>query len=88
MHSKSDLVKEDLLLPVEDNVRIINKYLSTRTTIDNSEIYYIEAIKNKKFHIYKVNKVEEAMEILTDEKFNIIKELSIKKLRKYSEYKK
>ena len=27
------------------------------------------------------------MEILTDEKFNIIKELSIKKLRKYSEYK-
>ena len=47
MHSKSDLVKEDLLLPVEDNVRIINKYLSTRTTIDNSEIYYIEAIKNK-----------------------------------------
>ena len=47
-----------------------------------------EAIKNKKFHIYKVNKVEEAMEILTDEKFNIIKELSIKKLRKYSEYKK
>ena len=47
VHSKSDLVKEDLLLPVEDNVRIINKYLSTRTTIDNSEIYYIEAIKNK-----------------------------------------
>ena len=47
-----------------------------------------EAIKNKKFHIYKVNKVEEAMEILTDEKFSIIKELSIKKLRKYSEYKK
>lgn len=46
-----------------------------------------EAIKNKKFHIYKVNRVEEAMEILTGEKFNIIKELSIKKLRKYSEYK-
>lgn len=46
-----------------------------------------EAIKNKKFHIYKVNRIEEAMEILTDEKFNIIKELSIEKLRKYSQYK-
>ena len=46
-----------------------------------------EAIKNKKFHIYKVNRIEEAMEILTDEKFKLIKELSIEKLRKYSEYK-
>ena len=27
------------------------------------------------------------MEILTDEKFKLIKELSIEKLRKYSEYK-
>ena len=36
-----------LTLSSTGNSRIINKYLSTRTTIDNSEIYYIEAIKNK-----------------------------------------
>lgn len=47
-----------------------------------------DAIKNKKFYIYKVNKVEEAMEILTDEKFDTIKKLSIDKLKKYSQHKK
>lgn len=47
-----------------------------------------EAIKNKKFHIYKVNRVEEAMEILTDREFNTIKKLSIDKLKKYSQLKK
>lgn len=47
IHSKSDVVKEDVLLPVEDNIEIINKYLSTNKTIDSFEMYYIEAIKNK-----------------------------------------
>lgn len=47
IHSKSDVVKEDVLLPVEDNIEIINKYLSTKKTIDSFEMYYIEAIKNK-----------------------------------------
>ncbi|MGM9534581.1 MAG: S16 family serine protease, partial [Intestinibacter sp.] len=46
-----------------------------------------DAIKTKKFHIYKVNKVEEAMEILTDEKFDTIKKLSMDKLAKYSQCK-
>lgn len=46
-----------------------------------------EAIRNKKFYIYKVNKVEEAMEILTDEKFDTIKKLSMEKLTKYSKFK-
>lgn len=46
-----------------------------------------EAIRDKVFHIYKVNRVEEAMEILTDEKFETIKKLAMKKLKKYSEYK-
>lgn len=46
VHSKSDIVKEDILLSVEDNSKIINKYLKIEKTIDNSEMYYIEAIKN------------------------------------------
>ncbi|WP_195988403.1 class I SAM-dependent methyltransferase [Clostridium sp. D53t1_180928_C8] len=45
VHSKSDVVKEDVLLPVEDNTKIINKYLRTDKTVENSEMYYIEAIK-------------------------------------------
>lgn len=46
VYSKSDIVKEDILLSVEDNSKIINKYLKIEKTIDNSEMYYIEAIKN------------------------------------------
>ena len=47
IHSKSDVVKEDVLLPVEDNVKIINKYLKANKTVDNFEMYYIEAINFK-----------------------------------------
>lgn len=47
VHSKIDVVKEDVLLPVEDNVKIINKYLKANKTVDNSEMYYIEAINFK-----------------------------------------
>lgn len=45
VHSKSDVVKEDVLLPIEDNIKIINKYLITGKTVDNYEMYYIEAMK-------------------------------------------
>lgn len=45
IHSKKDEVKEDVLLPVEDNVEIIEKYLKIGKTVDNSEIYYIECQK-------------------------------------------
>ena len=47
VHSKSDVVKDDVLLPIEDNVKIINKYLKANKTVDNSEMYYIEAINFK-----------------------------------------
>ena len=33
----------------------------------------VEAIKNKKFHIYAVNHIEEAMEILTGKPFGTVK---------------
>lgn len=42
------------------------------------------AIEEEKFHIYRVKRIEEAMEILTGEKFEKIKNLSIEKLKKYS----
>ena len=45
VHSTSDAVKEDVLLPVDENCKIINKYLESNKTVDNEEIYYIEAIK-------------------------------------------
>lgn len=45
VHSTSEEVKEDVLLSVEDNAKIIDKYLEVKNTIDNSEMYYIDAIK-------------------------------------------
>lgn len=43
------------------------------------------AIKDGKFKIYPVERVEEAIEILTGEKFEKVKELVIEKLRKFNE---
>lgn len=51
VHSKSDEVKEDILLSIEDNCKIINKYLKIQKTVDNFGIYYIEAIKNRGYII-------------------------------------
>lgn len=45
VHSKSDVVKDDILLSTDENVKIINRYLVAEKTIDNDEMYYIEAIK-------------------------------------------
>lgn len=45
VHSKSEVVKEDVLLSTDENVKIINRYLVAEKTIDNEEMYYIEAIK-------------------------------------------
>lgn len=45
IHSRSEAVKDDILLSADENVKIINKYLVTEKTIDNKEMYYIEAIK-------------------------------------------
>lgn len=45
IHSKKDEVKEDVLLPVEDNVEIIKKYLKIGKIVDNSQMYYIECKK-------------------------------------------
>ncbi|MEG0843212.1 MAG: ATP-binding protein [Romboutsia sp.] len=46
------------------------------------------AIKEGKFKIYPVERVEEAIEILTGVKFEEIKKLAVEKLRKYSEIEK
>ncbi|WP_195999998.1 hypothetical protein [Clostridium sp. 1001271B_151109_B4] len=45
VHSTSEVVKDDILLSTDENVKIINRYLITEKTIDNEEMYYIEAIK-------------------------------------------
>ena len=42
------------------------------------------AINEDKFHIYEVERVEEAIEILTDKKFEEVKSLVIERLREYS----
>ena len=42
------------------------------------------AINEDKFHIYEVERVEEAIEILTDMKFEEVKNLVIERLREYS----
>ena len=42
------------------------------------------AINEDKFHIYEVQRVEEAIEILTDMKFEEVKNLVIERLREYS----
>ncbi len=44
-----------------------------------------KAIEDGKFHIYPVERIEEAIEILTGKKYEEIKELVIKKLLKYSD---
>ncbi len=44
-----------------------------------------EAIKNGKFHIYPVNRIEEAVEILTEKTFDEVKELAMKKLKKFND---
>ena len=46
-----------------------------------------EAIKEGKFHIYTVNNIEEAMEILTDMKFDQIKELVKERLDSFNKIK-
>ena len=46
-----------------------------------------EAIKEGKFHIYTVNNIEEAMEILTDMKFDQIKELVKARLDSFNKIK-
>ncbi len=45
VHSTSEVVKDDILLSTDENVKVINRYLVTEKTIDNEEMYYIEAIK-------------------------------------------
>ncbi|MGL5754309.1 MAG: Lon protease family protein [Paraclostridium sp.] len=44
-----------------------------------------DAILRGQFHIYPVDRIEEAISILTDKTFDEVKELAIKKLKKYSE---
>ena len=51
--------------------------------MNNKEFEEISKARN----MFKINKVEEAMEILTDEKFDTIKKLSMEKLTKYSKFK-
>ena len=44
-----------------------------------------EAIENGKFHIYPVNRIEEAIEILTEKTFDEVRELAMKKLKKFND---
>ena len=44
-----------------------------------------DAILQGKFHIYPVDRIEEAIEILTDKTFDEVKQAAIYKLKKYSE---
>lgn len=43
------------------------------------------AINEGRFHIYPIDRIEEAIEILTDKTFEEVKNLAIEKLKKYSE---
>ncbi|MCU9809629.1 hypothetical protein LEQ06_16605 [Paraclostridium sp. AKS46] len=43
------------------------------------------AINEGRFHIYPIDRIEEAIEILTDKTFEEVKSLAIEKLKKYSE---
>ena len=43
------------------------------------------AIKEEKFYIYPVDRVEEAIELLTDKTFEEVRNLAVKKLQKYSQ---
>ncbi|MEG2983660.1 MAG: AAA family ATPase [Peptostreptococcaceae bacterium] len=44
-----------------------------------------DAILKGEFHIYPIDRIEEAISILTDKTFDEVKELAIKKLKKYSD---
>ncbi|MGL4797603.1 MAG: Lon protease family protein, partial [Paraclostridium sp.] len=44
-----------------------------------------KAIEDGKFHIYPIERIEEAIEILTDRKYDEIKDLVISKLSKYND---
>ena len=44
-----------------------------------------DAILQGKFHIYPIDRIEEAIEILTDKTFDEVKQAAIYKLKKYSE---
>lgn len=45
IHQSKEEFKEAILLPDKDNVEMIEKYLEVEKYIDNSEMYYISAVK-------------------------------------------
>lgn len=66
---------------LNDNQGVIIPKNNSRNLVLSDEIN--SAIKEGKFHIYTIEKVEEAMEILTDMKFDEIKKLTIKRLKEF-----
>lgn len=45
IHKGKEEFKEAVLLPAKDNVEMIEKYLEVEKYIDNSDMYYISAVK-------------------------------------------
>ncbi|WP_411169184.1 class I SAM-dependent methyltransferase [Clostridium sp. MB05] len=47
IHSKKDIVKDDVLEPAEVTTKIMSKYFTIDKVIDNEEMYYISAFKER-----------------------------------------
>ncbi|MGL6105171.1 Lon protease family protein [Romboutsia sp.] len=67
---------------ISDSQGVIIPKNNSRNLVLSDEI--TNAIKEGKFHIYTVERVEEAIEILTDLKFEEIKRMTIDRLREFS----
>ncbi|MDZ7542775.1 methyltransferase domain-containing protein, partial [Clostridium perfringens] len=51
IHSKKDVVKDDVLEPAEVTTKIMSKYFKIDNVIDNEEMYYISAFRER-FLVY------------------------------------
>ncbi len=47
IHSKKDVVKDDVLEPAEVTTKIMSKYFEIDKVIDNEEMYYISAFRER-----------------------------------------
>jgi ubiquinone/menaquinone biosynthesis C-methylase UbiE len=47
IHSKKDVVKDDVLEPAEVTTKIMSKYFKIDNVIDNEEMYYISAFRER-----------------------------------------
>ena len=68
---------------LNDNQGVIIPKNNTRNLVLSDEVE--DAIEKGKFTIYKVDRVEEAIEILMDVNFNDVKRLVIERLREFYE---